>query len=107
MTFLPLNELTAGMIVETKAGMPSYLVIENNGGMVTFQNETETYSDNDGYAKLINKMLPVTFMRNLESGIIHATVNGRALCNVRSSQNQETTEHFATCEKCRKLFEVN
>lgn len=106
MTFLPVSELEEGMIVESKVGMPAYLVTKVENGNVTFKNYVDEYTDNDGYVKLINKLLKVTFMRNLDSGIIHATVNGRALCNTRNSQNEETTEHFATCEKCRKLFEV-
>jgi len=105
MTYLPLNELQEGMIVEAKMGMPPYLVVKVENGTVTFQNQDETYTDDNGYVKVINKMQKVIFMRNLESGIIHATINGRALCSVRHSQDAVTTDHFTTCEKCIKLFE--
>ena len=105
MTFLPVCELQEGMIVEAKMGMSPYLVVKIENGRVTFQNEKETFEDDNGYVKVINKMQKVIFVRNLESGIIHATINGRALCSVRHSQDAVTTDHFTTCEKCIKLFE--
>ena len=103
--FLPICELTPDMIVETKIEMPVYLVTKMENGFATLQNHIETYVDNDGYAKVINKMPNIEFMRNLQSGIIHATLHGRPICFTRHSGNSETVEHYATCEKCIKLMQ--
>ena len=104
----PISELTKndiGKMAATKFAMPSYLIVAVNEEGVTFKNHIETYTDNSGYAKLENNAKTLTFVRNLESNIIHAVANNHNLCGVRHSQNSETTNtDYATCERCIELI---
>lgn len=106
MNWLPVHEITKsdiGKMANTKVGMPPYMITEVDENGVTFQNHLETYRETSGYIGLSGSQ-NVKMVRNLESGIIHATINGRCLCGVRHSRNSEhLVNTFATCEKCIEL----
>lgn len=111
MNWLPISELTKndiGKLADTRIGMPSYLIsdvqIIDGETVVTFTNNQETYRETSGYIGLSGSQ-NVKMVRNLESGIIHATINGRCLCGVRHSQDSETVlNQYATCERCVELI---
>lgn len=110
--FLPIHKLTKndiGKMVETKVRMPPYMIIDVCDESVTFSNHIETYVETDkGFDVIMknNGLKLLSFVRNLESGIIHAVdSNDKNICGVRHSQNSETTNtEYATCEKCIELI---
>ncbi len=113
MNWIPVNELTeksVGKMATIGINIPDYLITHVTAftvqpKVVTFENHIGKIKRIDGYVGLRSNLNSISFVRNLESRIIHATMNNQSLCGVRHSQNSETTNtDFATCERCIELI---
>ena len=114
MNWLPVNELSekmVGKMATVGVGIPDYLIthvapFSVQPKVVTFKNHIEEIKLTSGYVGVHNHLGALSFVRNLESGVIHAVGgNGKNICGVRHSQNSETTStDYATCEKCIELI---
>ncbi len=93
------NELQKGDFIRYQVGGDVVQVAEVNGLVSLASGETI-----DGnYVELIGRLPQVRFEVNKQSGIAHATINGKALCGARHTRNSQTVA-AATCEKCAAIF---
>lgn len=93
------NELKVGDFIRYQVGGDVVQVAEVNG-LVSLANGQVI----DGnYVELIGRLPQVRFEVNKQSGIAHATINGKALCGARHTRNSQTAA-AATCEKCAAIL---
>lgn len=94
------NELKVGDFIRYQVGGDVVQVAEVNG-LVSLANGQVI----DGnYVELIGRLPQVRFEVNKQSGISHATINGKALCGARHTRNNQTAA-AATCEKCAAILD--